>query len=138
MKTGSMPSNRPFKKFFCDRDDVFLMPDAAFKLWMFHYKSEGPSRLSWLLRETMCKKLNMSMWALKAGREWLIKNGWLQLIETKPSGIPVFRVTRGKVGMESIPATRYGKRTKGRYGKHTDPRYGKHTTEVDVREVDTI
>ena len=94
-------SSRPFKKLFCDRKEVFLLPFPAFKVWMYHYCREGPSRTSWPSRDSICTDLGMSIDALKDARKYLLTNGWLEQVGEKKSKdghrTPVFRVKRGTV-----------------------------------------
>ena len=100
----STPKNRPFKKFFCDRPEVFLLPPAAFKIWLYHYSREGPVRESWPGIKTLCEKLHMDRHSVCTWRGWLTENGWLERIGERQVGsgrfsVPVFKAKRG-----SIPA----------------------------------
>jgi Helix-turn-helix domain len=93
---------RPFKKFFCDRPEVFLLPPAAFKIWMYHYAREGQVRQSWAKLETLCDKLNMDRHSVCKWRGWLIENGWLEKVGERQSSsgkfsVPIFKVRRGTV-----------------------------------------
>lgn len=147
-------NGRPFKKFFCDRDEVFLIPPNAFKLWMFHYRLEGQERASWPSREFLCRKLGVSEKTLTIARRWLVEHGWLQRIGQRNSesgefAIPVFKVTRGTVesklphGREKLPhgRTKSSQSRKVSYPpskKVSAVAESKLPPEVDVkREVDT-
>jgi hypothetical protein len=113
----SQPSKgRPFKKFFCDRDETFLIPANPFKVWMFHYRLEGKERRSWPSREIICRKLSISVDTLKRSRKWLIQYGWLERIGERNSegefAVPIFRVTRGRIPTVGAE-TAHGKTAKG-------------------------
>lgn len=91
---------RPFKKLYCDRPEVFLLPATAFKVWMYHYIREGQTRESWPSLQTICEALNMSSKTVKKARKYLLDNGWLKKTGTRDrnSGefkVPVMMVTRG-------------------------------------------
>lgn len=131
-------SGRPFKKFHCDQDDVFLIPPIAFKIWMYHYTREGKERKSWPSREVICKKLNISIDTLKKWRKWLVANKWLVPVgqrnaRTGEFSVPVFMVDEGTVEGE----INHGNR--GR--KHPPPSRVKNTAavagEVFTPEVDS-
>ncbi len=125
---------RPYKKFFCDRDDVFLLPPIAFKIWMYHYRLEGPTRRSWPSRERLCKKLNISEASLTRGRNWLLSRGWLKGLGYTDSGIPVFRVTRGTQNDTEGRSKTY----RGDAQNDIVTPAQKDMTEVDTVEVNTI
>jgi hypothetical protein len=101
---------RPFKKFFCDRPEAFLLPPAAFKIWMYHYARENADRKSWPSIETLMKKCKLGRKAVYRWRSWLQRNGWL--VKTGEIrgrnhgefGVPIFTVKRG-----TIPSSRHPK-----------------------------
>src|SRR5690349_10277682 len=101
MTTTTTKKNRPFKKFYCDRPDVFLIPAPAFKLWMFHYTREGKERQSWPSLDTLHEKLKMSRRSILKWRKWLVENHWLEKSgERGDDGtfkVPVMTVKRGDV-----------------------------------------
>jgi hypothetical protein len=108
---NSKPASRPFKRFYCDQKDVFLLPPTAFKIWVYHYTREGIERQSWPSRETICKELNISLGALKAGRKLLVKTGWLVPVGQRDArsgefAVPVFMVDEGTVVQKMV----YGNR----------------------------
>jgi hypothetical protein len=80
---NKIPISEPFKKFFLDRDDILAIPGPALKIWMFHFKSEGPTNRSYVTNETLTKKLKMNKDKVGEWRTWLVKNGWLE--ELKPA-----------------------------------------------------
>jgi hypothetical protein len=94
---------RPFKKVYCDRPEVFLLPPAAFKVWMYHYIREGQTRESWPSLPTICDSLGMNEETVKIARKFLVSNGWLKRVGEKNNRdmgkfkIPIFRVTRGTI-----------------------------------------
>jgi hypothetical protein len=94
-------NNQPFKMFDCKRKTVFLLPSAAFKVWMYHYSMEGPTRESWPKLETICEALNMDEKTVKRQRRALLLHGWLTRTGSKRSkesgkfSIPVMRVKEG-------------------------------------------
>lgn len=102
-----MPTERPFKRFFCDRRDTLKMPHVAFKIWMYHYvceQDQGPTpRQSWpsvpeIMRSCGIKKRD----TVFEWRSWLVDNGWLTKLGERPSrqgsyAVPIYRVTRGYI-----------------------------------------
>jgi len=124
------PKERPFKKFFCDRPEVFLLPPAALKVWLYHYSREGSVRESWPGVDTLCEKLDMDRHSVCKWRGWLITNGWLEKIgERQGSGkfsVPVFKVTRG-----SIPARNKDGRSSNRVRKLNTRLTGAKTLHAD-------
>jgi hypothetical protein len=130
MSLKPTPKERPFKKFFCDRPEVFLLPPAALKVWLYHYSREGHVRQSWPGIETLCEKLNMDRHSVCKWRGWLITNGWLEKIgEREGSGkfsIPVFKVKRG-----SVPASNRDGRSANRVRKHCTRLTGAKTLHAD-------
>jgi hypothetical protein len=124
---------RPFKKFFCDRDDIFSIPDKAFKIWMYHYKCEQADRKSWPSSETVADKCNLNRKTVFKYRQWLLDNGWLKKIDKKKGShgqfsVPVFQVTRGTV-YRSVVLPPNGTRT-GTTARDAD-RYHGAVQEVD-------
>jgi len=123
IQTKTKSKGRPFKKFYCDRDEVFLLPPTAFKLWMFYYRLEGAKREGWADRDTICRKCDLSLKTVKITKMWLIEHQWLRQVgthETRNGGlIPVMQVTRG-----TIPATPDG-RGKSKKSKATQFKRGK-------------
>lgn len=116
MTTATKPKVRPFKKFYCDRPEVFLLPDPAFKIWMYHYTRENKTRASWPAVKTVMDAcgIDRSQTFFK-WRKYLITNGWLVKVGEKPARadggrpVPIFKVTRG-----TIPAkVRKAHQTKG-------------------------
>ena len=105
-KTKTKPKGRPFKKFYCDRDEVFLLPPPAFKLWMYYYRLEPAKREGWATREQISEKCGMAPDAVTDWRKWLVKNGWMRKVgEHKTpnnplASSPIMQVCRG-----TIPAT---------------------------------
>jgi hypothetical protein len=99
MTNKTKPKGRPFKKFYCDRDEIFLLPPLAFKLWMFYYRLESRKREGWASRETICEKCAMNKDTVSKWRKWLVANGWMKQVGTHNTGsefgIPVMQVTRG-------------------------------------------
>lgn len=96
------PKSRPFKKFYCDRPEVFLLPPAAFKIWMYHYSREGVVRESWPSLETICEALDLGIATVKRARAYLVENGWLEKTgeRDRSSGefkVPVMKVKRGSI-----------------------------------------
>jgi hypothetical protein len=132
----STPKNRPFKKFFCDRPEVFLLPPAAFKIWMYHYSREGVARKSWPSIKTLCETLDMDRHSVCKWRSWLTVYGWLERIgERQGSGkfcVPVFKVKRG-----SIPAKNLDGRALNRVRK-LNTQFGVKTSHVDRCENITL
>src|ERR1022692_3959247 len=130
MSLKPTPKERPFKKFFCDRPEVFLLPPAALKVWLYHYSREGHVRQSWPGIETLCEKLNMDRHSVCKWRGWLIANGWLERIgERQGSGkfsIPVFKVKRG-----SVPARNQDGRSSNRVRKLNTRPTGAKTLHAD-------
>jgi len=93
---------RPFKKFFCDRPEAFLLPPAAFKIWMYHFARENADRKSWPSVETVMEKCDLGRKAVYQWRAWLQKNGWLVRVGEKRStrgqfSVPMFMVRRGLI-----------------------------------------
>jgi hypothetical protein len=111
------PKARPFKKFYCDRDEVFLLPHPALKLWMFYYRLEGAKREGWACRETIATKCGMDKDVITGWRQWLVANGWLRKIgEHKTpnnplASIPIMQVTRGTI---PVMTNRRGKSAKSK------------------------
>jgi hypothetical protein len=138
------PSQRPFKKFFCDRPEVFLLPPAAFKIWMYHYAREGADRKSWPTIETLMEKCNLGRKAVYQWRSWLQKNGWLARVGEKRSNRGEFAVPMLMVKRGTIPGRTYvhhdpksGSRTHPQKGV-TDPS-PKGSLEVDTeKQVDSV
>ncbi len=99
---------RPYRPFYSDREECFLMPPAAFKIWMYHYKCEAKDRReSWPSLETLMAKCDLSKNTVTKNRKWLIDNGWLVKLRVKrtPHGhfsIPVFKVRRGTIPQEVV------------------------------------
>jgi hypothetical protein len=97
------PKGRPFKKFFCDRKEVFLLPPLALKLWLFYYQLEGAKREGWAPRQTICEQCRMDKDAVTFWRRWLVEHGWMQQVGLRKTpnnplaAIPVMQVTRGTV-----------------------------------------
>jgi hypothetical protein len=109
-------STRPFKKLFCDRDELLLLPPVALKIWLYHYMREGTKRESWPAVETVMTACGITRsQTFYKWRAYLRDNGWLEKIGEKPSKneggkpVPIFKVTRG-----TIPAkVRKAHQTKG-------------------------
>lgn len=134
-----MPKERPFKKFFCDRKETFLIPSAAFKIWMYHYCLEGKERCSWPSRTNICKHLGIGLNALYGGRKWLQENGWLEKLGDKSSEgefkVPIYRVIRGTALKRGAPQNRVVPAPQNR----AMDRAPKQGAEVDTKkQVDTI
>lgn len=131
---------RPFKKFFCDRPDIFKIPKAAMAVWLYHYCREGASRSSWPKIETICEDCDLGFNTVKRARTWLVKNGWLLKVSHFQFGelrIPKYRVTRGKVPKR----VRGVKPQNGPWGgpqNGASVGYQNGATEVDSFEVDSI
>lgn len=106
------PKGRPFKKFYCDRDEIFLLPPLAFKLWMFYYRLEGQKREGWASRETICKKCAMNKDTVSKWRKWLVANDWMKQVGTHNTGsefgIPVMQITRGTPKVMPRPGRKKG------------------------------
>lgn len=85
MTTNLKLKTPPFKKFDCTRKKVFLLPPAAFKVWMFHYSMEGPDKTkgSYPKLETISEALNMDEKLIKKQRRALLLHGWLKKIGEK-------------------------------------------------------
>jgi hypothetical protein len=136
---------RPFKKFFCDREDVFSLPNAAFKVWMYHYKCERADRKSWPSAQTIAEKCQISIKTVWKQRQWLADNGWLKRVEKRSVygefEIPVFTVVRGdrppkKVRRSDSPKRGVPQSQKGEYpteekGSTPSPKMG-HEVDVEV------
>jgi hypothetical protein len=94
---------RPYRPFYSDREEIFLVPPAAFKIWMYHYKCEGQeTRESWPSIETLCEKCDLNESTVLKYRKWLLDNGWLVQTGYVNSrhghfAVPKFRVRRGTV-----------------------------------------
>jgi hypothetical protein len=150
--------NRPFKKMYCDRPEVFLLPPSAFKVWMYHYIREGTTRESWPSLPTICEALDMNEETVKKARKYLKENGWLKQVGSKTSRdsgkfkVPVLQVTRGVIPpqVEKPPmvkpnhrggkTTTVGVEKPPRSGAEKPPmdRGGKTATEVEPEtQVDT-
>jgi Helix-turn-helix domain len=92
--------NVAFKKIYADRDNTFRMPAGALKVWMYLFRCERDNRRAYPSLATICEKLNMNEATVLKWRKWLVKNGWLAILEKayrKEDGkwvVPVFRVTR--------------------------------------------
>jgi len=73
---------QPFKKFFVggEWDRVFLLPQPAFKLWMFYYRLEGAKREGWATRKTISEKCDIDKDTVTYWRNWLVENGWMRKI----------------------------------------------------------
>jgi hypothetical protein len=92
-------------------DLVFLMPPAAFKVWMYHYSLEGGKMMSWPSVPTIEKVCGLNRKTVFAARKWLVANGWLVKVGEKQSKdgglpVPVYRVQRGLIpenGTELVP-----------------------------------
>jgi hypothetical protein len=103
MTTAKKPKSRPFKKFYCDRDETFLLPLPAFKLWMFYYRLEGAKREGWATRETICAKCDLDKDTVTKWRGWLVTNGWLRKVgdhhtlHNPLASSPIMQVTRGTI-----------------------------------------
>jgi len=100
MTTKTKSETRPFKKLYCDRPTIFLIPAPAFKVWMYHYVREGTSRESWPSLPKICKALNMGENSVLKWRKWLIDNAWLVKTGKRDSrsgmfSVPVMRVKNG-------------------------------------------
>jgi hypothetical protein len=100
-KTKTKPKTRPFKKFYCDRPNIFLIPAPAFKIWMYHYAREGRERQSWPSIDKLCKALNMGEDSIYKWRKWLTDNGWLVKTGERGSNgvfkVPVMQVKDGTI-----------------------------------------
>lgn len=94
-------ATRPFKKFYCDRPNIFLIPAPAFKVWMYHYAREGRDRASWPSLPKICAALNMGEDSVLKWRKWLIDNGWLVKTGERDSRgvfkVPVMQVKNGRI-----------------------------------------
>jgi Helix-turn-helix domain len=162
--TMKKSKTRPFKKFYCDRDDIFLLPPLAFKLWMFYYKHENAKRESWLSRDTIVARCGLNKDAVTKWRKWLITNGWMQQtgIHQTPGhffGVPIMRVTRGVIPdtsdgrgrSKASKATQFKRRevsatscdgkyppqhATGNIGGHVTGNIGSHVTGTSRAEVD--
>jgi hypothetical protein len=97
-------AKRPFKKFYCDRPDIFLIPAPAFKIWMYHYSREGRERQSWPSIETICEKLAMTKDTIHKWRSWLVENGWLEKVGERENSTGVFKVPIMKVKRGNVPS----------------------------------
>jgi hypothetical protein len=137
---------RPFKKVYCDRPEVFLLPPAAFKVWMYHYIREGTVRESWPSLPTICEKLNMNEETVKKARKWLKDNGWLKQVGSKTSKdsgkfkVPVMQVIRGTIPpkVEKPPVVLKGlpgRKTRLRVGAEKPPTDGGGKTAAEVEPV---
>jgi len=98
----SIVKARPFKKVYCDRPEVFLLPPTAFKLWMYHYIREGQSRESWCSLMTISTALGMSDKTVKKARKFLLDNGWMKKTGTRNRSngefkVPIMMVMRGTI-----------------------------------------
>jgi hypothetical protein len=108
MTTKTKSKTRPFKKFYCDRPNVFLIPAPAFKVWMYHYVREGTNRESWPSLPKICKALNMGENSVLKWRKWLIDNGWLVKTGERDSRSGMFSVPVMRVKNGTIPDTSSG------------------------------
>lgn len=97
-------NKRIFQKFFVGEgwDDCFLMPSAAFKVWMRHYSHEqGDKRESYPSLDYLCAKCDLNKETVLKARKWLLANGWLVKIGDKQVNgkfaVPIFRVERGTI-----------------------------------------
>jgi hypothetical protein len=102
-KSKIKPKSRPYKKFYCDRDETFLLPANAFKVWMFYYRLEGAKREGWATREMVCEKCDLSLDTFKTAKAWLVQHGWLKQVgwhRTRNGYVPMMQVTRGTIPAE--------------------------------------
>ena len=94
-------ATRPFKKFYCDRPNIFLISAPAFKVWMYHYAREGRDRASWPSLPKICAALNMGEDSVLKWRKWLIDNDWLVKTGERDSRgafkVPVMQVKNGRI-----------------------------------------
>src|SRR5438876_8879912 len=104
MTIKTKPKSRAFKRFYCDRNETFLLPPLAFKIWMYHFSREGADRKSWPAVKTVMAACGIgSNRIFYERRRYLIENGWLQRVGEVPSKnkggrpVPVFKVTRGTI-----------------------------------------
>lgn len=140
-----LTDKRPFKKFFCDRMDVFRLPHPAFKVWMYHYKCEQKDRKSWPSIETIAEDCGLNKKTVVDQRRWLLENGWIERLgERQPTsgkfGVMEFRVKRGTIpnkrvavrnpinGSPSVPNKRVADRTQ-QTGQEVDV-----VLEVDIKQ----
>jgi hypothetical protein len=95
--TELIEKKRPFKKFYCDDDAVFLLPPVAFKIWIYHYRLERKERKSSIDATTLCKRLGgIDPNTLFKWRKHLVSTGWLELLSNDIGKEPVFRAARGQ------------------------------------------
>ena len=81
-----MSKTRPFKKFYVDRMDTFLLPPIAFKIWLYHYTREGTERKSWPSVQTIMNACDIgSKRIFYERRRYLVENGWLEQTGEMPA-----------------------------------------------------
>jgi hypothetical protein len=117
--------SRPFKKFYCDRNETFLLEPIAFKIWMYHYARESADRKSWPAVDTVMKACGITrIQTFYKWRAYLRTNGWLQKVgEVQSKGksglpIPIFKVTRGTI---TIKCEKRTKRLSAKNAPNPDP-----------------
>ena len=100
---------KAFKIFDCNRKRVFLLPPAAFKVWMYHFSREGPDKTkgSYPSLELISKELGMPVKLVKKQRRALLLHGWLKRVGEKKSkrsqdssgkfNIPIMMVDEGTI-----------------------------------------
>jgi hypothetical protein len=81
---------------------LFLLPPAAFKLWLYHYSLEGAKGRSYPKIKTIMKDCDLSRNTVFEARKWLLDYGWLKEVSRLQGGIPVFRVDRGTIPVPEI------------------------------------
>jgi hypothetical protein len=88
--------------------DIFLVPPAPFKVWMFHYWMEGENNCSWPTVPTIMKECGLSKNTVQGARRWLIENGWLKLVGFTDFGVPKYKVKRGAIPEIGTPPQNLG------------------------------
>jgi hypothetical protein len=96
---SAMTDPRKFQKFFCDRDEVFLLPPVAFKVWLYCYLLEiGNDRQSTpgTPQELTVKFAIKDRHTIADAFTYLIDNDWLKVLTEARK----YRVIRGSIPRE--------------------------------------
>ena len=93
--TWSFP--RGFSMFYCERESVFQLPPAAFKIWLFRLRLErAEPHQSCMDQKELASKLGMHQKTVITSEAYLKKNGWLTQLGRKfvaetGKALPIYR-----------------------------------------------